>query len=695
MSRRRSGPQGDRTGSWPGRGLRGISGISVCLGVLLGSPACNDRNRGISPDGAGLYFPAGTVLDPRVSADTPARWMFVLNANSDLVYNAGTLVPVDLERFFKEWMRDPAACFKRKDVDGDGIAETEDGDAEACQPGRPPGEVKKSADAPWTSWPEVGDVGDEPTPGVPCRHNALKPQIIECEDTYFIEEETLVQIGNFGTSLRGWTSAIPRPGEPEDRAKLLVAVRGDPSITLIDVSGPLDEPPVLRCGDGPSSGMYDPRRCAGDSLLKRIRNDPDGTRIDTEPATILATPGDPQVLVTHATRSQITVIDLEGQYAPYEDVHLPEGVTLKCKGTKYVDENGKTVDDRVCKDGKPAIVHAPTVFDLNGQPGAGWGLARRPCFPGTDNVPALTITRGPDGEPVECGRSLIYAGFRTNLVAARTFISEATPLDLEYLELLISDLEARIAALTEAIATEVDAAKKAALVAEQAELQKELARYLALLEQRTSDDPDADKNSFTQRCLTASEVAADELLDEDLRDPRTEGAFLCDARLFTAGAFTAAAFDIGVGGSTAVLGDIAFSRDGNRMFAVQTTPGALAYVDTSLDSRGLTRDYTAGFVELCAQPTAMALFSDESNEYAAVTCYKPQELFIVDLSGVRVVANIVLGTGPHAMTVDKARQYIYVANSLDKTISVVDISRLRPTRFAEVARIGRQVPYLR
>ncbi len=674
MSRRGSGLYRDRIG--PQSAPWGL-----CLLALTGLwlAGCSDRNRGISPDGAGLYFPAGTLLDPRIPEGTPARWMFVLNANSDLVFNAGTLVPIDLERFFNEWMRDPKACFKRKDVDGDGVAETEDGDADACQPGRPPGKVQKDPAKPWTAWPEVGDVGDEPSAGVPCRHNALKPQVVECEDTYFIEEDAEVQIGNFGTSLRGWTARMPKPGTPEKSATLLVAVRGDPSITLIDVSGPLDEPPVLRCGQGPDSGQYDPRRCSGDSLLKRLRNDPDGTRIDTEPATILATPGDPQVLVSHATRSQITVIDLEGQYALRSELSIPKGETRRCKGVG---------EDEVCKDGKPAIVHAPTVFDLSGQPGAGWGLARRPCFAGTDNVPALTITRGPDGEPVDCGRSLIYAGFRTNLVAARTFISEATPLDSEYLELIISDLASRIAVLGEAIAEEADPAKKAALVAEQEALKLELGRYEGLAK-RTDD------KAFGQRCLTAGEVSNDELLDDLLSYPRTEGAFFCDARLYTAGAFTAAAFDVGVSGSSAVLGDIGFSQDGNRMFAVQTTPGALAYVDTSLDARGLTRDYTAGFVELCAQPTAMALFADQANEYAAVTCYKPQELFIVDLSGVRVVANIVLGTGPHAMTVDKARQYLYVANSLDKTISVVDLSRLRPTRFSEVARIGRQVPYLR
>ena len=223
---------------------------------------------------------------------------------------------------------------------------------------------------------------------------------------------------------------------------------------------------------------------------------------------------------------------------------------------------------------------------------------------------------------------------------------------------------------------------------EKADLEATAARYMTWL-------GDLDNTSFNQRCLTVDEVSDGELSDDDLSSPSTKGAFICDARLLSAGIFRTAAFDVGLSGNANVLGDIAFSADGNRMFAVQTAPGALIYVDTSLDSRGMTRDASAGLIELCAQPTAMSLFSDGANEYAAVTCYKPQELFIIDLSGVNVVANMVLGTGPHAMTVDHARQYIYVANSLDKTLSVVDISRLRPTRFSEVARIGRQVPYLR
>lgn len=674
-----SRPRGNAVGR---RALR-FSGALVCTlaGTALAT-GCPDRNRGVSPQDAGLFFPAGTVLDPRVPEGTPARWMFVLNANSDLVFNSGTLVPVDLDRFFSAWMRDPRTCFASDGGACEGDPDCATGQtcvakqcvtdgaerAEACRFGRPPGSPKTGA---WASWPVVGDVGDELTAQQPCRHNKLKPQVVECEDTFFVEEEGQVFLGNFGTALRAW---VPDPKEPQRDAKLLVAVRGDPSITLIDIAGDVKDVPQLDCGQGVDSTRYDPRRCDGAHLLRYVRNDPDGTSLNAEPANILATSGDPQILVTHSTSAQVTLIDLEGQYSQ-------SGRSKSCKGA------GK---NRVCKDQVPAIIHTPTIFDLDGQLGGGWGLARRPCFPGTDNVPALSVTRGLDGEPVECGRSLIYAGFRTNLLTARAFITEGQPLDADALLLLLEDLNARVAALTIKIGATVDEDEKAALLGEKADLEATAVRYTAWL------GPDGlDDTSFNQRCLTIDEVSDGELTDDALDKPVTKGAFICDARLLPAGIFRTAAFDLGLSGSANVLGDIAFSADGNRMFAVQTTPGALIYVDTSLDSRGLTRDASAGLIELCAQPTAMTLFSDGANEYAAVTCYKPQELFIVDLSGVNVVANMVLGTGPHSMTVDHARQYIYVANSLDKTLSVVDISRLRPTRFSEVARIGRQVPYLR
>lgn len=651
-----------RTNSFVQRpGLRLGSRIAAAGALALlvsGLVGCPDRNRGISPVGRGLYFPAGLVLDPRVPTDSLARWGFALNANSDLVFNAGTVIPVDLERFFKSWMRDPKACFT-------------EGVAEACQPGQPPG-LGTSDKGPWTAWPVVGDVGDELTEAVPCRRNALKPQVVECEDTYFLEEDGAVHIGNFGTSLRGWTRD---PDDPTRDGRLFVAVRGDPSVTMISLNDSLDGVPELRCGDGPDSGMYDERRCAGDGLLKYLRNDPDGVRIASEPANILATSGDPQILVTHATSPSLTLIDMDGLYEPAGKEKAGEP---GCKGAG---------SDVVCKNGEPTVIGVSSVFQLgNGTVGGGWGLARRPCFPGTDNVPALTITRDANGDPVECGRSLIYAGFRTALLAVRVFTAETEPVtgyfDPDHLD-----------AIRQGIDDEIAATQAALMKASGAEEDRLRAYLDHLVRDRKYWAQMGEYDNLYQRCLSTADLTVDEYNGLDPIDVNTSGAFPCDPRVFAAGILGAQAFLVGTGSTSILLGDLAFSRDGNRLFAVQTTPGALAYIDTSLDGRGLTRDDGAGIVELCAQPTAMTLFSDDANEYAAITCYKPAELFIVDLSGVRVVANIVLGTGPHAMTVDEARQYLYVANSLDKTISFVDISRLRPTRFSEVARLGLQVPY--
>jgi hypothetical protein len=358
--------------------------------------------------------------------------------------------------------------------------------------------------------------------------------------------------------------------------------------------------------------------------------------------------------VTHATRPALTLIDMNGQY---------DGVRGR----------------RASKDGDPAIVQMRTLFEFGGTAGRRLGDRARPCVPGS-SVPALTIGRDDDGDPVDCKRPLIYAGFRTALYVARAFIAEADPLtgsiDLDWIQ---GNIDALIKRLDE------HEDPRAELSAPRA------AGGLARATQKYVKD----RGGLDQRCLLAQEIATSTLSDDDLNNPSTAGAFLCDAQIYGAGLLRAAAFDTGVAAATALLGDIAFSRDGKRLFVVQTNPGGLAYVDTSLDAVGDTRDNAAGLIELCAQPSGMQVFYDGEYEYAAITCYKPQQVFIVDLGGVRVVANIAVGTGPHPMAVDPARDLLYIANTLDKTVSVVDLSPKRPTRFGEIARIGRQVPYNR
>jgi hypothetical protein len=142
-----------------------------------------------------------------------------------------------------------------------------------------------------------------------------------------------------------------------------------------------------------------------------------------------------------------------------------------------------------------------------------------------------------------------------------------------------------------------------------------------------------------------------------------------------------------------ILADIGFSRSGNELFVVQSNPGGLLRVDTSIGADGETRDVPAGQVEVCAQPTSMTIYDDGGSQLAIVTCYRSGELFIVDLESFTVVGLSRAGIGPDSLAVDLAREVVYVANSLDGTVSVIDMSRARPTRFSQIARIGLQDPY--
>ncbi len=563
--------------------------------------ACEGRNLGVSPVDQGLYFPAAMTLDPRIEDGQRARWLMVANANSALNYNAGSLVALDLDRFFDAWMNCADLC-----LFGTG--------GEMCAP-------EDQAD-PCGVKATVRDIGEDVEREAPCRHAAFRPQVIECEDTFMLamgeRESVSVRMGSFITSLRGY---VKDPGS--DQAMLLAAVKADPSITWIDVLGGTDKEydpsnpyaaTDLRfvCGQG-DPDLDDKGRCSRKTHALRFPFDnSDYPRIGPEPSNILVSKSGPWAYVTFATTPGVVLIDLE---APN---------TL---GIKVADKERAT---------KPTIVDARNMFILGDQAsGGGWGLAERPCVPGE----APNITN-------DCARPLLYGGFRTNLVLARMFPDSVDPY-----------------VYNDAIAA-LEAQKAGADAAEIAAIDAEIARL----------------GELAQSCLD----------DDGVGEP---GEIRCDPQLFFSGFVRAAGFDSG--NAAGSLGDLAFSADGRRLFAVQTNPSSLLYVDTSVNERGEVRDQAAGVVEMCGGPTAMRLFDDAANEYAAVTCPTPGELFIIDLSGFRVVANIRTGAGPHPIVFDRARRVLYIGNTLDRTVSVVDVAPDRPTRFAEIARVGLQTPYKR
>jgi hypothetical protein len=175
-----------------------------------------------------------------------------------------------------------------------------------------------------------------------------------------------------------------------------------------------------------------------------------------------------------------------------------------------------------------------------------------------------------------------------------------------------------------------------------------------------------------------------------------EGGIICDwqidalSRIGLSGLSTAA---VPLDFSRPLLADMAFSRTGNELFVVQSNPGGLIRVDTSLGIDGEPLDLDVGVVEVCSQPTSFVIYDDGSNEYGVVTCYRSGEVFIVDLAALAVVGLSRAGIGPDAMAIDIAREVVYVANSLDASISIIDMSRTSPSRFNEIGRIGLQEPY--
>lgn len=180
-------------------------------------------------------------------------------------------------------------------------------------------------------------------------------------------------------------------------------------------------------------------------------------------------------------------------------------------------------------------------------------------------------------------------------------------------------------------------------------------------------------------------------LDPDLKTGYCE-AQLEPVRSLSVGELSTANVQLSAG--RPILADIGFSRSGDELYVVQSNPGGLLRIDTSIGADGETRDVPAGQVEVCAQPTSLAIYDDGGSQFGLVTCYRSGELFIVDLASLTVVGLSRAGIGPDALAVDLAREYVYVGNSLDGTISVIDMSRARPTRFNQIARIGLQEPYV-
>jgi len=142
------------------------------------------------------------------------------------------------------------------------------------------------------------------------------------------------------------------------------------------------------------------------------------------------------------------------------------------------------------------------------------------------------------------------------------------------------------------------------------------------------------------------------------------------------------------------LGDLAFETDaGDRLLVVQTTPGGLVRVDTSIDESGEPRDEIIGVVPLCGNPNMLAIDRTPGVEpLALVTCFEDGVLAVVGLQTFALVRSVQLGAGANEIAIDADRGWAYVANTREDTISIVQLDRTSPAFLTEIGRIGLDAP---
>jgi DNA-binding beta-propeller fold protein YncE len=166
----------------------------VVLASTLTGPGCSFGESGVQPPLDSLFLPSGLAVDPG------GDWLFVVNSNSDLRYNAGTVAAVDVSKA---------------------------------------GQDRNRAD--WTSCPGPGYRPTGPSGTRFCCYDYHDPVTLNCDERGYVAATATVRIGSFGSTvvLSGGPQPTAQGGAPGAARRLFVAVRADPSVTYIDaqVSG--------------------------------------------------------------------------------------------------------------------------------------------------------------------------------------------------------------------------------------------------------------------------------------------------------------------------------------------------------------------------------------------------------------------------------------------------------------------------
>ena len=225
---------------------------------------CQASSIGMDPPADQVFYPTGLAVDPRGDV------LYVTNGNSDLLYNGGTLMALDIAKL-------------RADIDSfrsTGVA------------------------------PEPVD-GDERTA---CRSDVSIPYLVECLAPRYAFADQTIKMGNFGGQI-GVTSL-----GSADSSRLFIPVRGEPSLTWINAyrgGGGLE----LNCGN---SGSL--QRCSADYRLFSLRPDTlvEQQLMPAEPYGLFVDDLIGTAYVTGFSTGEVSLFDIhevDGDKPYYADIH--------------------------------------------------------------------------------------------------------------------------------------------------------------------------------------------------------------------------------------------------------------------------------------------------------------------------------------------------------------------------------------
>ncbi len=227
--------------------------------------------------------------------------LYASNTNADLSFGGATVVAIDVLRHARA-----VECFRRFGGDSGTAGDSYCGNVSCADSGAVLG---SSATVEETESKEAA-TGQRPADfdRCYCQRDLDDPNVISCESPRFVLADQSVKIGFFPGEMQLLSEDPPNWNALPERAALrrglLIAVRGDPSLTLIEAARPLrrgrsgSDSPELRLGcdmgsrptDLDVSGPYSSHR-AGESF--KLSTCGDDNRVNRTPDDVLINPDDP------------------------------------------------------------------------------------------------------------------------------------------------------------------------------------------------------------------------------------------------------------------------------------------------------------------------------------------------------------------------------------------------------------------